>query len=94
MRALFYEALLDACRQANLGIAQDCLGLITDKINQVVETHHAELLDRDTFVRTYADFQEFVRRMIQSAQDSNFDALHEPTFFDALGQCGLVFWCQ
>lgn len=94
MRAMFLEALIDMTRSKGLGIEAGCLQYITDLVSGVSAKHAAKLRDRVTFTQAYADFQEFVSRMIADAQEKRYSSLHEDTFFAARDKCGLIFWCE
>lgn len=94
MRSLFLGVLMDLAANEGLGIARDCLRLVRDEIDRVIAAHSRELADPATFSRAYADFQQFVARMVESAKRRSLRELHEPTFHDAKGECGLIFWCE
>ena len=93
MRALFFEALLDITKAAGLGIGPDCLSLIMDDVDHVISAHRIALADRKKFTKVYADFEEFIQRMVQSAQLHGWDSLRETTRHEAKQKCGLEFWC-
>jgi hypothetical protein len=94
MRAIFLEALIDMTRAAGLGIEAVCLYHIDTLVSRVSIEHATKLQDRATFVKAYGDFEEFVARMIADARSKGYSSLHEDTFFEAQGKCGLIFWCQ
>ena len=93
MRAIFFEALIDIVRAEGLGIASGCLYHIDQLVTDVSMQHASELRSRATFAKAYADFEEFVNRMVRDAKAKNYPELHEDTFFAAKSQCGLIFWC-
>lgn len=94
MRALFVEVLVEKLLRAGLGIAADCLHHFVDHVDFVVGQNAAQLLQREGFAQAYAELEEFVDRMIAAARVQGLSDLHEPTFFAALSQCGLIFWCR
>jgi hypothetical protein len=94
MRALFLEVLLDVARKNGLGMGAGCLEYFVQLIDSVITEHADELQNREKFIQAYAELEEFVQRMIQSAIAKGYSELHEDTFFDAREQCGLIWWCK
>jgi hypothetical protein len=94
MRALFLEVLVDIAVQEGLGIAHNCLHLVRDHVDQTIQRHSGELMERDKFIRAYADYQEFVLRMARDAKSKNYQELHEDTYYAARTECGLIWWCE
>jgi hypothetical protein len=93
MRAIFIEVLIEKAKQANLGIAHGCLDHFVNHVDGVIKQNTTLLLDRKNFAQAYSELEEFVDRMIQAAKATGATELHEPNFFAAKAQCGLIFWC-
>jgi hypothetical protein len=68
-------------RAAGLGIEAGCLYHIDDLVSRVSQQHASDLRQRQTFAKAYADFEEFVSRMIVDAKAKRCSSLHEDTFF-------------
>ena len=94
MRAVFIDVLVDKLHQEGLGIASGCLHHFVDHVDAVIKDFSQELRDRAKFSQAYSELEEFVDRMIQDARSSGAGELHEPNFFQAKSQCGLIFWCN
>jgi hypothetical protein len=94
MRSIFIDVLIDKIRRENLGIAHGCLDHFVRHVDDVIQQNATKLQDRQNFAQAYAEMEEFVDRMIAEAKAAGSFELHEPNFFDAKAQCGLIFWCS
>ena len=94
MRSMFLDMLIERLKSEFLGIEAGCLIDLDALISRVVQEHGAELRDRGTLVRSVADFEALLGRMIVDARAKGYMSLHEDTLATARSQCGLVFWCS
>ncbi len=94
MRALFLEALVDSLSQQGLGISFGCLDHVRRHVDRIIDEHGASIRERDNFIQAYAEFHEFVLRMVRTATEKGYGELHEDTFDDAREQCGLIWRCR
>lgn len=94
LRSTFLETLVEIAATEELGIAAGCLQAMNQMISDVSRNNLAELRNREMLNKAFADFEEFVLRMVADARQKGYSELHEDTFSAAKGQCGLVFWCR
>ena len=93
LRSIVLETLVEIALGEGLGIAANCLRLIEQMVNDVLKKHLSELSKPGILNHAFADFEEFVLRMVADARAKGLTELHEDTFSQAKSQCGLIFWC-
>jgi len=93
LRSIFLETLVEIALGEGLGITAKCLKLIEQMVNDVLKKHLSELSKPGVLNHAFADFEEFVLRMVADARAKGLTELHEDTFSQAKSQCGLIFWC-
>jgi len=93
LRSIFLEALVDIAVAEGLGIAPGCLHAMWQMVGNVSQKDLSALSTHDALNKAFADFEEFVLRMVTDARSKGYQDLHEDTFAAAKSQCGLIFWC-
>ena len=94
LRTWLMEQIIDAAAARNLGIADNCLILLRDDVDNVLKFHAAELQDPNVVRQVLNAHAAFLDRMVQDALAKGYNELHEDTHDQARTKCGLIFWCE